>query len=507
MVDLPVESNPRRWRILAVLCLSVFLVVVDNTIVNVALPSFSRDLHSSTSGLQWIVDGYSLPFAALLLAGGAVADRLGRKPVMQVALVGFTATSIWAAMATSTTSLIAARASMGVMAAFVFPATLAILTTVFVDPKERATAIGIWGATSGASVAVGPIAGGALLEHFWYGSVFLVNLPIALVTLVAGALVVPNSRAYTGARFDHRGLWTAVAGLTALVLTIIEGPTWGWGSAKTLTGFAVAAAVLVLWSMLELRVPAPMLDVRVFANRRFSAGAIAVAVAFCCLFGFIFLITEYFQLVRGYSSLSAGVHTLPFAICTAAMTPVGAVLALRFGARFVVSGGLLAFAVGLGVCATMPSTASYWAVIVPSMVAMATGLGFVTAPSTEAVMGSLHPDQVGAGAAVSNTTRELGGTLGVAVLGSVFASSFAPAAISALERSGVSAAVARASSSSVAASLTVASHLHDGSAAIHGTVAGFTSGLHAACATAVGIAVGGAIVVVVLLRGSASTQP
>jgi EmrB/QacA subfamily drug resistance transporter len=500
------HDHDRRWTTLGVLCLSVFLVVVDNTIVNVALPSFARDLHSSNAGLQWIVDGYSLPFAALLLAGGAVADRLGRKPVMQIGLVGFMATSLWAALATSTGSLIAARASMGVAAAFIFPATLAILTTVFTDPTERAKAIGIWGATSGASVAVGPIVGGALLEHFWYGSVFLVTVPIAAVTLLLGIFLVPNSKAHTGQRFDWPGLVVSAAGLTLLVLTIIEGPTWGWGSPRTIGGFAISAVVLGIFCSIELRRLAPLLDVRVFGVPRFTAGATSVAVGFFCLFGFIFLITEYFQLVRGYSTLSAGVHTLPFAIATGIATPIGALLAIKFGARFVISGGLTLFAAGLLICAVMPVDASYFSVIIPSMVLMAAGLGFVTAPSTEAVMGSLRPDQVGAGAAVSNTTRELGGTLGVAVLGSVFASGFATRAIAALAGSGIPDVAAHVASRSVAASLAVASHAPQAPVAIAGVEHAFLIGLHWACFSAAGVAVVGALVAVTLLRGTASHQ-
>lgn len=492
------RTTAQRWRILGVLCLSVFLVVVDNTIVNVALPSFARDLHSSNSGLQWIVDGYSLPFAGLLLVGGGLADRLGRKPVMQIGLIGFIATSVWAALATSTGSLIAARAAMGVAAAFIFPATLAILTSVFTDPTERAKAIGVWGATSGASVAFGPIVGGLLLQHFWYGSVFLVNLPIGLLTLALGYKLLPNSSVPSTRRLDLPGVIISAVGLTGLVFSIIEGPSWGWASARTIGGIVGSCAVLVVFVLLELRSAAPLLDVRVFRIRRFSAGALSVAVGFFCLFGFIFLITEYFQLIRGDSSLVAGVHTLPFAIATAIVTPLGAVLALKIGARIVVSVGLLLFAAGLTVMGFTTATAPYWWTIVFSMVLMAAGLGLVTAPSTEGVMASLAEDQVGAGAAVSNTTRELGGTLGVAVLGSVFASAFATKAASALSGAGIAPEVASQSSASVATALGLAQHTSP--AAFQGVSLAFMDALHASCFTAAGVAIAGSAVIFAMLR-------
>jgi EmrB/QacA subfamily drug resistance transporter len=376
------------------------------------------------------------------------------------------------------------------------------LTSVFTDPTERAKAIGVWGATSGASVAFGPIVGGLLLQHFWYGSVFLVNLPIGLVTLVLGYKLLPNSKVHATKRLDFPGFIISAVGLTGLVFSIIEGPTWGWGSARTIAGIATSLIVLMVFVMVELRAAAPLLDVRVFRIRRFSAGALSVAVGFFCLFGFIFLITEYFQLVRGDSSLVAGVHTLPFAVATAVVTPLGAVLALKIGARIVVSFGLLLFAVALTVMAFTTATASYWWTIVWSMVLMAAGLGLVTAPSTEGVMASLADDQVGAGAAVSNTTRELGGTLGVAVLGSVFASTFATKAIAALTGGGVPAAAAEKVSSSVAASLQLAHHAATATSAAMDDA--FMAGLHAACFTAAGVAVAGSIATFALLRGSHS---
>jgi len=498
------RHHDRRWLILPVLCLSVFLVVVDNTIVNVALPSLSRDLGASTNELQWIVDAYSLAFAGLLLAGGGIGDRFGRKGVMQLGLVFFAIFSVLAAASQSTGQLISARALMGIAAAFIFPATLAILTDVFTDPSERQKALGIWGATSGIAVAFGPITGGALLEHFWFGSIFLVNVPIVMVTLLGGHFLIPKLEHAVVRRFDTRGVLISTFGVTLLVLAIIQGPQWGWTSPVTLGCFALAALLLTAFTLLELRTPEPLLDVRVFAVPRFSSGAASIAVAFFCLFGFIFLITQYFQFVKGYSTLSAGVHTLPFAIVAAVFTPLGAIAALRVGTRLVVGVGLALMAGGLVLAGTSSTPqAAYFGPVVLSMVLLALGLSFVTAPATEAVMGSLAPEQVGAGAAVNNTTRELGGTLGVAVLGSVFASAYGPRTLHALAGYPVPASAREAARQSVAAALAVAGHAPG---AVQPTIrtavfGAFSSGLEAACLVGAGVAVLGAIGAFIFLPG------
>ena len=416
----------RRWLILVVLALSVFLVVVDNTIVNVALPTLSRDLGASTTELQWIVDAYSLVFAGLLLAAGGLGDRIGRKGTMQVGLVIFAVTSVLGAFSTSSGQLITARALMGIGAALVFPATLAILTNVFTDPTERAKAIGAWSAVSGMAVAFGPVTGGFLLEHFWWGSVFLVNVPIVVVALVAGWFLVPTSKDPESGRFDVLGTVLSISGVGLLVLTVIEGPRWGWNSTSTIAGFAGAAVLLALFVVWERSREHPLLDVRVFRIARFSAAAGSIAVAFFTLFGFIFIVTQYFQFVRGYSTLSAGLHTLPFAIFAGVTAPNAARLALRFGPRRVVATGLLSMMIGFIIIGFCKADTAYFGPVIISMAFIATGLGLVTSPSTAAVMSSLPKEKAGAGAAVNDTTREVGGTLGVAVVGSVFASLYAP---------------------------------------------------------------------------------
>jgi EmrB/QacA subfamily drug resistance transporter len=502
----PVAAPPtdRRWLILPVLCLSVFLVVVDNTIVNVALPTLNRNLGASITSLQWIVDAYSLAFAGLLLAGGGVGDRLGRKGTMQVGLVFFGVFSAFAAASHSTGTLIASRALMGIAAAFIFPASLAILTTVFEDPSERQKALGIWGAVSGIAVAFGPVVGGALLEHFWYGSIFLVNLPIVAVTVVLGQFLIPRLPRIRNHRFDTRGVVISTVGVSSLVLAIIEGPQWGWAAAGTLVCFAVAAVFLTVFALVELRTEGPLLDVRVFAIPRFSGSAISISVAFFCLFGFIFLITQYFQFVKGYSTLSAGVHTLPFAIVAAVVTPLAAVVALKIGSRAVVTTGLLLLGAGLVVAAfNSEANTAYWGPILVAMVLLALGLSSITAPTAEGVMGSVPDEQRGAAAGVNNTTRELGGTLGVAVFGSIFASAYAPKIISAFRSLPIPAGPKAESHQSVAAALAVVGHAPHAVRPALDTIifSAFHSGLRVACIAGAGVALLGALAALRLLPG------
>ena len=413
--------HQRRWAILAVVALSVFVTVLDGTIVNIALPSLALDLGASTRELQWIVDAYLLVFTGLLLAAGGLGDKFGRRSALIVGMVIFAGTSAFAGSSGSAGELILGRALMGVGAALIFPATLAIVANVFRDPKERAAAIGIWTAVSGVAVAAGPITGGWLLENYWWGSVFYINVPIAALAIAGAAWLVPESRDSSTPRLDVIGLILSIATITTLVFTIIEAPEWGWASGSTLAGFAIAAVLGAVFVWCELRIANPMLPVRIFRNLRFSAASLSVTSAFFALFGFIFLVTQYFQLIRGYGPLEAGLRTIPVAVSIAIASVVSPRLAERWGTTRIVSLGLATLAAGFA-WISVNSVVTPYAEIVGQMIMLGGGLGLTTAPATESIMGSLSADKAGIGSAVNDTTRELGGTLGVAIVGSVFTS-------------------------------------------------------------------------------------
>lgn len=508
-MDQPLPARePRPWQVLAVLCLSVLLVGIDNTIVNVALPTLAAELSADTSDLQWVVDGYTLVFAALLLVGGYLGDRYGRRRMLQLGLVLYGATSLLAASADTTAELVTARALMGAGAALIFPATLALLITAFPGTRERATAIGVWSAVTGLSVAIGPVTGGLLLEHFAWGSVFLVKLPLVVLALVAGHLVLRESRERVPSRFDPVGVVGSVAGIGLLVWTTIEAPGYGWTSPVTVAGYAGAVLALAGFVVWELRRPHPLLDVRLFTDPRVSAGSGAIALAFFALFGFIFLITQYFQAVLGYGPLAAGLRTLPFALVIGATAPL-AIMAMRvFGTKVVVATGLLVMALGFVTAAGSAVDSAYWGRIVLSMVLMAAGLGLVTSPATEAVMGALRADQAGAGSAVNDTVREVGGTLGVAVVGSVMSTVYAAAVQDAL--AGAPEQARELAADSVVAGLAVAQGSPDPGAA-DAVRQAFVDGLSAGSWVCAGACVLGALAVAAWLparaRGAASDAP
>jgi EmrB/QacA subfamily drug resistance transporter len=406
---------------LGVLCLSLLVIVVDNTIVNVALPTLVRDLGADVSQLQWVVDAYTLVFAGLLLLAGTLGDRFGRRRSLVVGLVVFGAASTAAGLAGGVDGLIAARAVMGAGAACIMPATLSLLSRVFTDERERTTAIGIWAATAGVGVALGPIVGGFLLDHFWWGSVFIVNVPIVIAAIIGAVVLVPESKSRRAVRTDWTGGLLSGVALVASVWAIIEGPTDGWTSTAVLGALAVgvvAGLAIVGW---ERRAPEPLLDVQLFRNARFTAASLSVTVLFFALFGFLFLSTQYLQFVLGYSPSAAGLRMLPYAGAMIVAAPSSAKLVTRFGTKRVVTAGLLTFAAGLALAATITTSTDYLRLAI-ALVLMGVGMGFAGAPATESIMGALPADQAGIGSALNDTTRELGGALGVAVVGSILSS-------------------------------------------------------------------------------------
>jgi EmrB/QacA subfamily drug resistance transporter len=412
----------RRWWTLLVLCLSLIMVIVGNTTLNVALPTLGKELHATNTQLEWMVAAYGLVFAGLLLTAGALGDRFGRKGALQAGLFIFGTGSFLAGISNSSGKIIACRALMGVGAALVMPATLSILTNVF-PPHERGRAIGAWAGVAAAGAAFGPIMSGYLLGHFWWGSVFFVNLPIVLTAAVSGAILVPTSRDPRQPPLDLVGAGLSIAGLSALLYGIIEAPTKGWASGETLAFFALGLVFILLFAWWELRHDEPMLDLRFFKNGSFSGGSLAISFAFFALFGLFFLLTQYLQLVLGYSPLEAGVRLLPMAMTIMVVAPSSARLAEKFGTRNVVTAGLATIAVGLVLIAGFDIDTGYPQLIL-SMMLTAVGMGLTSAPSTASIMSALPLGKAGVGSAVNDTTRELGGALGVAVLGSLVASHY-----------------------------------------------------------------------------------
>jgi EmrB/QacA subfamily drug resistance transporter len=365
----------------------------QHTILNVALPSLARSLEATDSQLQWMVDSYILVFAGLLLIAGSLGDRFGRRRALFFGMAIFGVSSLWAAWAGSAGELIIARAAMGVGGAFIMPSTLSILTNSFHDAKERAQAIGIWTAVTGLGTVSGPTLGGWLLEHFWWGSVFLVNVPIAITCIVAGYWLVPKSRDPAAPRMDIVGAVLSVIGLTALVWSIIEAPARGWTSSAILAGFAFSAAALAAFGAWEMRVAEPMLNMRYFRDPRFSAASLSLGLVFFSLFGVIFFLTQYLQFVLGFSPLEAGLRLFPVA-----MLVFGAMVATkaaeRIGTKIVVTVGLTVVASALWLLSTA-TTESGYGLVATVLALLGFGMGTVMAPATEAVMGSLPKAKAG----------------------------------------------------------------------------------------------------------------
>ncbi|MGV9835268.1 MFS transporter [Nocardia niigatensis] len=418
---------PQRAKVAALIaiCLAELLVVLDNTLVNVALPSMAVQLQADMSGLQWIVDAFTLAFSGLLLAMGHLGDRYGRRLFMIIGLSGVAVMSAAGALSSGLGQVIAARAGMGVFAAVVFPATLALLTNIFTAARERAAAIALWTAMAGIAVAIGPTVGGWLLEYFSWHSVFWINVPVALVGIAAVLATVPESRADHVDRLDRIGILLSLAGITALVWSIIEAPKHGWFVTESLAGYLVSIALLSAFVAWELRVPAPVLNMRLFRDRRFALPSLAITVSYFSAFGFLFLITQYFQGVKELSPLEFGIHSLPFAVAVGFGAPIATMLAQRVGTTAMLVSGLLILALAMYMAGRTTVDTPYLGPVVVSMILMGLGFAVVQGPATESIMGAVPLEEAGAGSAVNDTTREVGGALGVALLGSIMTSVYA----------------------------------------------------------------------------------
>ncbi|GAB3141102.1 MFS transporter [Micromonospora sonneratiae] len=415
-------GHPRRWTILGVLVLSLLVVVLDNTILNVALRTLADPVHGlgATQGeLEWSINSYTLVFAGLLFTFGILGDRFGRKRFLMIGLAVFGLASLLSAYSQEPGHLIAARALMGVGGAAIMPVTLSIISNVF-DPRERARAIGIWSGAVGLAVAIGPILGGLLLEQYWWGSVFLINVPVLLVGLVAVALLVPESRDPRPGRIDLVGVLLSVVGLVALSYGIIDGGEHGFDRPLVWASMVGGLAVLVAFITYERRIEHPSLDVRLFRVPRFAAPIAVVGLVFFASMGMMFFSAFYMQLVRGYTPLETGLLFLPFATAQLMFAPGSATLVRRYGARAVSAVGLVLVAITLGAFAFIGAQTPIWIVAIVFFLQGA-GMASIMPPAMESIMSALPRERAGVGSAVSNTVRQVGGALGVAVLGSVLA--------------------------------------------------------------------------------------
>lgn len=418
----PSVGHPDRWRILAIMCTCLVLVVAGVSSLNIAIPSIIDSLRPTATQTLWIVDSYALVFAGLLLPAGALGDRYGRKGALLTGLAIFIAGALWSAWSSDPTMLIIARGSMGVGAALTMPATLSIIVAVF-SPADRGKAIAVWAGFAGAGGAIGIIGGGALLEKFWWGSVFFINVPIALIAMALIALLVPTSRDERKTPLDPVGSVLSILGLGSLVYAIIEGGDKGWGAGITIVMFIAAVVFLTVWVVWGRSFANPMLDPRLFKRVPFSMGSLTISAGFAVMFGMFFLITQYFQFVQGHSPLGAGVRNLPFALTMVVVSPRSPALAERLGKRGAITIGLVIQAIGFVILGLHEIDTPYWLTAL-SLVLLAAGMALLMPPASEAIISSLPPSKAGVGSAWNDSTREIGGALGIAVLGTILSSGY-----------------------------------------------------------------------------------
>jgi EmrB/QacA subfamily drug resistance transporter len=492
----------RRWQALIVLAMSLLIVSVDNTILNVALPTIREELDANSSQLQWVVDGYLLAFAVLLLIAGSLGDRFGRKKALAFGLVVFGVGSVLAAAAPGTTQLIASRALMGIGAAAIMPTTLSILTNIFPE-DERPKAIAIWAAVAGMGIAIGPTTGGWLIESYDWSWIFLVNIPVVVAALVGAYFLIPESRDPQPKAIDYPGAALSIAGLTAIVWGLIEASERGWTDSKILGAFAVGSAVVALFVMWERKTTHPMLDVTVFRNLRFSAASLAVGFVFFALMGVVYFLTTYLQSVMGYKALEAGVRMLPVAAGMISATRLSVVLTEKIGTKIVVAIGMSTVAAALYVLSTCGVDTGYDRVAI-ALGMLGMGMALAMSPATESIMGSLPKAKAGIGSAMNDVVRELGGTLGVAVLGSVLASGYG-ASMDGSAVAGLPPEAAEAASDSVGGAHDVAAQI-GGEAAVrltHVADSAFVDAMSTTATLASAVALLGALIALLFLPSRA----
>lgn len=452
----PPDVFKRRWLILAVLNVSLMIVVIANTSLNVAIPRMSEELSLSNSQQQWVIDAYALVFAGLLFTAGSLGDRWGRKLFLQTGIAIFGLASAYAAFFVDTPAeLIATRAVMGIGGALVMPATLSILVNAF-PASERAKAIAIWSGVAGGGGALGLVMGGWLVENYSWASTFSINVPIAILALIVGWKILPESREPEHGSIDIVGAVLSIAGLVLLVYGLIEGPHWGWDNPQTYAFIFAGLAALVVFAIWELRTKSPMLEVRLFKSATFTVSSVGIMLVFLTMFGFFFVVSQLFQLVLGYGPFESGLRMLPILPFMILFTPLSAVAVAKIGVRKVVVPGMLLTALGIAILSQLHADSSYAHVLL-GMAIMAMGMAFTMTPMTTLIMASVPPEHAGMGSAMNDTTRELGTTLGVAILGSILSSGYSSKFGNAA--AGLSDAARNAAESSLAGARVVSSQI------------------------------------------------
>jgi EmrB/QacA subfamily drug resistance transporter len=414
------SEEARKWWTLAAVAFGLFMIMLDNTVVNVALPSMARDLGVGLSELEWIVTGYALTFASLMLTGGKLADLLGRRAVFVAGLVIFTGSSLACGLAESGDVLIGARVVQGVGAALMNPATLSIIAATF-PPHQRGMAIGIWAGVSALALAIGPLVGGLLTEHLNWSWIFFVNVPVGILAIVASFVLIPESKDESAEqRVDLPGLLTSGIGLFALTYGLIEANTYGWTSGRIVGSFVVAAVMLIAFVLLEMRQRLPMLDLSLFRNGTFAGANLAVLLVALAMFGVFFFVSLYMQGILGYSAVQAGAAFLPMTVLIILVAPISGKTSDRVGSRWLMTSGMLLVAMQLLSFSRLDVHSTFWNLL-PGLLVGGVGMALVMTPSAAAAVRALPVDKSGVGSAVLNAFRQVGGSMGIALMGAIMA--------------------------------------------------------------------------------------
>ncbi|MFF7114737.1 DHA2 family efflux MFS transporter permease subunit [Streptomyces albogriseolus] len=502
------DPPARRWLTLAVVSVSMLVVGLDTTVLNVALPTLVGELGASTSQLQWIVDSYALMSGSLVLFCGSLADRLGRKWIFMSGLALFTAASVLAAYAGSVTTLVLARGAMGVGEALIMPATLAVIGTVFPRGAERTKAIGIWSAAVGVGTVIGPMVGGWLLSHYWWGSVFLINLPLGVAGLIAAALLVPDSRAPGSGRLDPAGALLSVAAVGSVLWAVIEGPDRGWTSPAVRTAFAAGALLLTAFVVWQRRSASPMLPPRIFRHRALAAGDLLVMLGAFALIGTLFVAVQHFQFVLGYSAGQTGVRLGPAALALLVAGPLAGVLAPRLGMRAVSAAGLALLSASAAVLATTEATDGYGRALVATLL-LGAGAGLVITATSDAIVGSLPETDLGVGSATNSAAIQLGAATGVAVMGSLLSDRYRSGLEAGVVPAPVPEGLLESAMDSLGTALALAEHLPGDAGTVFAEAArrAFVDGMGPAMAAGSGVTAAGVLLALLLApsRGADTT--